>query len=93
MGCGRFRRFFLSEQGLRGGWKALLFVAIYQALAMGTAPVLRRVISLKPSGPISPVLASIREFWELLLVFVTTAVMARVDQRSVFPSVTPVPQS
>jgi CAAX protease family protein len=84
MGGGTLRRIFLSEQGLRAGWKALLFVAIFQALVMGTAPVLLHVISLKPSEPISPVLALIRESWELLLVFVATAVMARIDKRGVF---------
>jgi membrane protease YdiL (CAAX protease family) len=77
------RRIFISEQRIRAGWSALLFVGIFQGLEMGTALVLGRFISLKPSGPIPPALALIRESWEILVVFAATWVMARIEKRRV----------
>ncbi len=74
---------FLGEHRLRVGWKVLLFVCLYQGLTLATAPVLRHFISTKPTGPISPALAMIRESWEVLLIFATTWVPARIERRSV----------
>jgi membrane protease YdiL (CAAX protease family) len=72
-----------SEQGIRGGWLALGFVAIYQGLTIATTPVVGRLISLTPTGPIPPTLALIRESWEVLLVFSATWLMARVEKRPI----------
>jgi membrane protease YdiL (CAAX protease family) len=80
----RLRWAFLSGQGLRVGWKALLFVCIYLGLSLAATPALRHIISPKPTGPISPTLALIRESWEVILVFIATAVLARIERRSVF---------
>jgi membrane protease YdiL (CAAX protease family) len=74
---------FFSEDGLRVGWKVLLFVCLYQGLSLATTPVFRHVISTKPTGPIPPALALIRESWEVLLVFAATWVLARIDRRGV----------
>ena len=74
---------FLSAYGLRVGWKALLFVCLYQGLTLATAPVVRHFISTKSTGPIPPALALIRESWEVMLVFAATWVLARIDRRSV----------
>jgi membrane protease YdiL (CAAX protease family) len=72
-----------SEQGIRSGWLALAFVAIYQGLTIATTPVVGRLISLTPTGPISPTLALIRESWEVLLVLSATRLMARVEKRPI----------
>jgi membrane protease YdiL (CAAX protease family) len=74
---------FLGEHGLRAGWRVLLFVCLYQGLTIATAPVLRHFISTTPTGPIPPALALIREFWEVLLVFGATWVLARIERRRV----------
>jgi membrane protease YdiL (CAAX protease family) len=73
----------LGEHGLRVGWKVLLFVGLYQGLTLAAAPVLRLFISTTPTGPIPPALALIRESWEVLLVFVATWVLARIERRRV----------
>jgi hypothetical protein len=72
-----------SEQGFRGGWLALGFVVIYQGLTIATTPVVARLISLAPTGPIPPTLALIRESWEVLLVLSATWLMARVERRPI----------
>jgi membrane protease YdiL (CAAX protease family) len=72
-----------GEQGIRGGWLALGFVAIYQGLTIATTPVVGRLISLRPTGPIPPTLALVRESWEVLLVFSATWLMSRVEKRPI----------
>jgi uncharacterized protein len=78
------RSVFLSEQGIRVGWKALLFVGLLVTLRMGTRPALGSLIVLSQSEPNPPSNALIRESWLVLLVFIATWVMARIEQRSVF---------
>src|SRR5450755_4598994 len=78
------RSVFLSEQGIRIGWKALLFVGLLIALRMGTRPALGSLIVLSQSEPNPPSHALIRESWLVLLVFIATWVMARIEKRSVF---------
>jgi len=73
---------FLSEHGLRVGWKVLLFICLYQGLTLAATPVFRQFISTKPTGPIPPVAALIRESWEVILVFAATWVLARLTFRT-----------
>jgi membrane protease YdiL (CAAX protease family) len=77
------RYVFLGDHGLRAGWKVLLFVCLYQGLTLAGTPVLRHFISAAPAGPIPPALALIRELWEVMLVFVATWVLARIERRRV----------
>ena len=72
-----------SDKGFRGGWLALGFVAIYQGLTIATTPMVGRLISLAPTGPIPPTLALIRECWEVLLVLSAPWLMARVERRPI----------
>ena len=78
------RSVFLSDQGIRVGWKALLFVGLLIALRMGTRPALGSLIVLSQSEPNPPSPALVRESWIVLLVFIATWVMARIEKRSVF---------
>ncbi len=80
----RLKWVFLSEHGLRVGWKVLLFVCLYQGLTLAATPVLRHFISTKPTGPVPPESALIRESWEVILVFAATWVLARIERRGVF---------
>lgn len=73
-----------NDQGIRVGWKALLFVALYVALRLGTQPALGPLIELSQSEPNPPPHALIRQSWDLALVFLATWVMARIERRSVF---------
>lgn len=78
------RSVFLSDQGIRVGWKVLIFIALYAVLRLGTAPLLGQIISISETEPNPPTHALIRESWSVLLVFVATWVMARIEGRSVF---------
>ena len=78
------RSVFLNGQDIRVGWKALLFVALFVALRIGTGPALGSLIVLSQSEPNPPSPALIRESWLVLLVFIATWVMARIEKRSVF---------
>ncbi len=78
------RRVFFGAQGIRAGWSALLFVAIFQILETGATAALSHFVSLKPTGPIPPTLALIRESCEVLLVLAATWVMARIEKRRLF---------
>ena len=78
------RSLFLNSQGIRAGWKALLFVGMYVALRVGTQPALGSLIVLSQSEPNPPPHALIRQSRDVVLVFLATWVMARIERRSVF---------
>lgn len=78
------RRVFLGEQGIRAGWSALLFIAIYLILETVTLAVLRHFISLEIKGPISLTLAVFQESCEVMVVLLATWVMARIENRRLF---------
>ncbi len=75
---------FLCDHGLRTGWSVLAFVAIFKLVETGAITLLSRIASLKPDGPVPPVLALIRESCELAAVVAATWVMARIEGRSLF---------
>jgi hypothetical protein len=54
---GALRRIFVGEQGIRAGWSALRFVAIYLILNTVATAMLGRFVALAPKGPIPPELA------------------------------------
>jgi len=74
-------RIFIGEQGLRAGWSALLFVFIYLLLDTGVTWALGRFASLEANGPVPLWLALLQESGEVLVVFVATWIMARLENR------------
>ena len=75
---------FLNEQGIRAGWRALLFAGLYVLLRVTTQSALGSVIAISATEPNPPLHPLLRESCSLLIVFVTTWVMARVEKRNVF---------
>jgi len=78
------RPVFLNGNEIRFGWKAALFVGLNVGLKMATQPVLGSLIALSQSEPNPPQPALFRETWAVLIVFIATWVMARLERRSVF---------
>ncbi len=83
IGNGALKRVFVGSQGLRVGWSALLFVAIYQVVHMASNAVLGHFFSLEPQGEIPVVPALLQESLELFAIFFATLVMARIEKRPV----------
>ncbi|HWZ97857.1 MAG TPA: CPBP family intramembrane glutamic endopeptidase [Candidatus Dormibacteraeota bacterium] len=79
----KLRPIFVGEHGIRAGWSALLFVAIYLLLETATTAVLGHLVSLGPKEPIPLGLAFLQESCELALVFIATALMARIENRQI----------
>lgn len=81
--CPRLKRIFVGSQGLRAGWSALLFVAVYQVVHVALMAVLAHFFSLEPQGEIPIAPALIQESFELFAIFLATWVMARIERRPV----------
>jgi membrane protease YdiL (CAAX protease family) len=77
---GNVKLMFYGAQGLRAGWKVLLFAAIVITLFLATRPLINSVAPRSP-GPVSPQIDLTHEFWLALLVLVATSVMVRIDRR------------
>jgi len=78
----RLRRIFAGEQGLRAGWGALLFVAMVLVLKTIATTAERRFVGFQPGEPISFGLGFLDESVALFIVLLATAVMARIEGRS-----------
>jgi len=78
---GYVKLIFFGAQGLRVGWKVLLFAAILITLFLATRPLVNLVAPRSPTGSNSLQTDLIREFWLALLVLVATAVMAGLERR------------
>lgn len=78
----RLRRVFIGDEGLRSGWGALLFVAIVLVLKIFATGVERRFFRFQPGEPISFGPGLLDESIALLIVLLATAVMARIEGRS-----------
>jgi membrane protease YdiL (CAAX protease family) len=75
---------FWDSQGLRSGWKALLFVSILMASLLLTRPLLDRIA---PSDSLEAAPLGVEVFrfsWYVILVIAATWVMARMEGSSVF---------
>jgi membrane protease YdiL (CAAX protease family) len=77
----KVRWIFCGDQGLRAGWKALLFVAVVVALFLATRPLMQWIAPRSPTGLISQYTDFIRELWVVLLALCATVVMARLERR------------
>ena len=78
---GNVKLIFYGAQGLRAGWKVLLFAAIVITLFLATRPLVNLVAPRSPTGSISLQIHLIREFWLVLLALVATSVLARLERR------------
>jgi len=79
---GTFKWIFYGTQGLRAGWKVLLFAAIVIILFLATRPLIDLVAPRSPTGSISLQADLIREFWFALLVLVATWIMSKLEVRA-----------
>jgi membrane protease YdiL (CAAX protease family) len=74
---------FQGNQGLRAGWSALIFLAIFLALAVGGVALAEKFVPMDERHPVPPVPAIVREGIQLLAVFAATWVMSRIERRPV----------
>lgn len=79
------RHIFVSKQGIRAGWSAFLFVAIYAILSTLATATLGHFVELEPKGLLPPALVFLRESSDLLVIFVAIWIMARLENQP-FPS-------
>jgi len=76
------RWIFFGAQGLRTAWGVLLFVLVFELTEAMAIATLSHYVSLKPKGPIPPILALMREACELVAVAAATWVAARFEHKS-----------
>src|SRR5579871_2188950 len=81
---GLMRRILVGTAGLRAGWSALLFVAIWLCVVLAVGPLLRALLPGSDRNAESPVISVIREGVNLAALFIAVWVMARVERRSIF---------
>jgi uncharacterized protein len=76
---------FIGENGLRAGWSALLFIAVFIALEVLVAFLFGRYLrSHAPAGmPVSPGIAFVQEAIQFFLVLSATAIMAVIERRRI----------
>jgi hypothetical protein len=77
------RRIFIGEQGIRAGWSVLLFLAIFLALEKAVTLALTHFISFDPTKSIPLGLGLLQESAALLVVFLATWIMARIERRPI----------
>jgi uncharacterized protein len=73
---------FVGRDGIRAGWSVLIFAAIVVALALTIMVVVKRFFPLPP-GPPSAGLLMVNELVQLVVVLIATAIMGRIEGRSV----------
>ncbi len=81
---GLMRRILVGTAGLRAGWSALLFVAIWLCVVLAVGPLLRALLPGGDRNAESPVISVIREGVNLAALFIAVWVMAKVERRSLF---------
>ena len=74
---------FASDGRLRSGWCALLFVAIYLALSTALEMVLARFLQVAANTPLSPGQVVAQESCDLVAIFGSAWIMARLEGRSI----------
>jgi CAAX protease family protein len=75
------KRVFIGEQGIRSGWSALIFVAVFWLLQTTVLAILRHFISLDATRPIPMSLGLLQESCQVLVAAAATLVMARIENR------------
>jgi phospholipase C len=78
---------FFGPHGLRAGWSMLIFAAVLAALGLSINGIFAHVMHHHPhqgsGGPLPPSLGMLGEGIQLLLVFIATFVMSRIEHKSV----------
>lgn len=75
---------FFGKDGLRAGWSALLFVAIFVGLAFLLSAISRLIMHHhrpNPNAPVSPAGTLLGEVFSVILVLVATWIMSRIEKR------------
>jgi len=75
------KRVFIGEQGIRSGWGALLFAAIFLILQTAILATLGHFVSLDATRPIPFNLGLLQESCQVLVAAAATLVMARIEGR------------
>jgi uncharacterized protein len=77
------RRIFITEEGVRSGWSALLFTVLYIAIATLTDKVLSQFMRLDAGGPLAPSLVFVEEASSLLAIFIALRIMTGMERRPI----------
>jgi membrane protease YdiL (CAAX protease family) len=83
LGNGRLRCVIVGEEGIRAGWSALLFAAMFVVLEALQQAVFRHFVTVPDKAPIQLRLGLLQEAVEVLIVFAATFVMSRIEKRRV----------
>jgi uncharacterized protein len=75
------KRVFIGEQGIRSGWSALIFVAVFWLLQTAVLAILGHFISLDATRPIPMSLGLLQESCQVLVAAAATLVMARIENQ------------
>ena len=80
------RKIFVGRDGLRSGWGLLIFIALFASLAFCVNVIARKLgapdpNSAKPGAEITPFFGIVSEGGGLLLVFLVTWIMAKIERR------------
>lgn len=82
---GRLRRIFVGSNGIRAGWGALLFAAIFVGVDAGLVFIARHFLQPPADDHIlSPTNGLLTECINLCAVTVATAILAAIERRSLF---------
>ncbi len=82
------RKIFFGASGLRPGWRLLIFLAIFAAVQFAVRaviiriPVLHQIMRQGQSGTLTPQFEFVFETSVLMILFLATAIMARIERRS-----------
>lgn len=76
-----FARVFLGHDGIRAGWKVLLFFLLFAAIMMALHPLQRLHGTVGPHAVVPPGIALFDEFLGMVAVLLATAIMARFIDR------------
>jgi membrane protease YdiL (CAAX protease family) len=72
---------FVGPQGVRAGWKILVFLLIFGAVAFCLRPLAKLLPKVDPKSPIPAGVAFVREFLVMLAVLTATGLMAKLIDR------------
>jgi uncharacterized protein len=79
------KRVFFGAQGLRGGWRVLVFFVLLAGLVFCSVPAVRAVVHAiglhNPPGAITPGISLIGEIFLFLSVMIAAGVMGRFERR------------
>jgi hypothetical protein len=75
------KRFFLNSRGLRAGWRLLIFIGIFIALAFPMDWTVAHIPSLQHRAFLDPLSIISEELQALIQVLIATWIMARIERR------------